>query len=174
MADTKLWFNDNSPHHSEEKFYLIEESPSSQSIAIEEKEGHLIISAALDALNRTHYANYSDIVTRLKRIESKHDKHDDLTTESASSILEEIKKLRTENTYFRKQLQSINTPTKLKLNSFYCATFASLSLGLSNFLNINILHPIASTLVLAASLVFFIMSLAMEKQDRTDRPSRSK
>jgi len=83
---------------------------------------------------------------------------------SYEDLLKEYKGLKLENEYFRKQLSAINTPQRLQKYSVCFGFLALLSLALTKFFNVDLVHPILAYFVFGISAFFYLLGILMEKQ----------
>lgn len=116
----------------------------------------------------------NEIMPKLISIERKPYIHDIKTSNEHKELLERLQKLQSENEYFRIQLFEVNTPTKLKRYATFFGLLSFGSLTLSKLLSINLLHPILAYFIFGSSVVFYIMSVIMEKQDKGINGTRFK
>jgi hypothetical protein len=83
-----------------------------------------------------------------------------------NELLRDYQNLRSENSYFRKQLAAIYTPKKLQKYSVFYGFFSVFCLGLSKILNINLIHPILAYFVFAISAFFYLIGILMEEREK--------
>jgi hypothetical protein len=80
-------------------------------------------------------------------------------------LLGEFKNLKSENDYFREQLSAINSSQKLQKYSLFYGFLSILSLVFTNFLKVNLIHPILAYFAFCTSTFFYLMGVLMERQE---------
>jgi hypothetical protein len=111
----------------------------------------------------------AEILMVLKRLEGKHDTHDETTLKTLEELHSNLAKLTSENEHFRKELSLANPPTKLRRYSTAALFFSIFSLFVGNTISEYLIHPILSYIVLFASVGFIVMSQIMIKQDSRNK-----
>lgn len=115
------------------------------------------------------FATGAEILMVLKRLESKHDTHDETTSKVLDELQTNLAKLTSENEHFRKELSLANPPTKLRRYSTAALFFSIFSLFVGNTMDEYLIHPILSYISIFASVGFMIMSQIMIKQDSKNK-----
>lgn len=87
--------------------------------------------------------------------------HDKKQSEERKKLLEQLQK---ENQYFRRQMAAKYTPEKLRIRSLFVGILFLLFLGLALFTNIQLVHPILSTVIIITALVFHVMAILMKRE----------
>jgi len=117
--------------------------------------------------NEKEVAIHDDQVLRvLKKIRQEMAAHDAKTSLEHNKLLSELKTLQIENEYFRHQLYSINTPNKLRKYSICSGAVSIISLTVSKFFHINLVHPVAAYFIFTISAVFYLMSIIMLRENK--------
>jgi len=80
-------------------------------------------------------------------------------------LLKDYRSLKLENDYFRKELSTINSSQKLQRYSLFYGFLSILSLFFTNFLNVNLIHPILAYFGFCTSAFFYLMGVLMERQE---------
>ena len=80
-------------------------------------------------------------------------------------LLRNYESLKSENDYFRNELSAINSSQKLQRYSLFYGFLSILSLIFTNFLNINLIHPVLAYFAFCTSGFFYLMGALMERQE---------
>jgi len=111
------------------------------------------------------YRLLPEIFEATKRLEEKFDQHDKQTIDDHANLESKLDQALVENKYFRECLSKVNTPIRLQRNSLLSGVFAVVSYFISVNYSVDIVHPYLVAAILFSSIIFYIMSVIMLRQD---------